>query len=44
MRRTYNVDWLYKGMVSKKSEGKILAFGLAVLGLQIAFAAYLFFV
>jgi hypothetical protein len=43
MRAPYNVEWLYKGMISKKSEGKILAFGAAFLGLQIAFACYLLF-
>lgn len=43
MRRTYNVEWLYKGMISKKSEGKILAFGAAFLGLQIVIAVALLF-
>lgn len=43
MRRTYNVEWLYKGMISKKSESKILAFGAAFLGLQILFAVALLF-
>lgn len=40
MRTPYNVDWLYKGMISKKSEHKILAFGLAFLGLQLSLLLY----
>lgn len=42
MKTPYNVEFLYRGMLRKPEEWRVVLAALAFFGLQFAFAAYLF--
>jgi len=43
MRKPYNVEYLYKGMIRRPEERKMVLAAIAFFGGQFLFAAWLFF-